>query len=154
MLEVLTILSKLDRVSRVVDPDTFVATPGLWGAIQSDGSIANADVTAIKKIHKMVMSSASSNIYESHDIDVGRITTMESVGARCKVDSEGYSGTINQGDLLCVSYLTTGSNSIGKLVSREETAETGVREMVARAEEVGTDYIVFKTIDPYTETLV
>lgn len=153
MLEILTILSKLDRVSRVVDPDTFVAAPGLWGAIQSDGSIANCSVQASEKIHKMVISSASSNIYESHDIQVGRITTMESVGARCKVDGEGYSGTVNQGDMLCVSYQTTGTVSIGKLVSTAETAETGLVEVVARAEEVGTDYIVFKTVDPYTETL-
>lgn len=152
-LEILTILSKLDRVSRVVDPDSFVASPGLWGAIASDGSIANVDAAAVKKIHKMVISSSSANIYEAHDIQVGRITTMESDGARCKVDTEGYAGTVNQGDMLCVSYLSTGANSIGKLVSTAETSETGVREVVARAEEVGTDYVVFKTVSPYTTTL-
>ena len=77
----------------------------------------------------------------------------ETVGARCKVDAEGYAGTVNQGDMLCVSYLTTGANSIGKLVSVDETSETGNVEVVGRAEEVGTDYIVFKTIDPYVTTL-
>jgi len=154
MLEILTILSKLDRVSRVVDPDSFVASPGLWGAIQSDGSIANCSAQATELIHKMVISSATASAYESHDISVGRITTMETVGARCKVDEEGYEGTILQGDMLHVSYLTTGVNSIGKLRSTTEVGhETGLVEVVARAEEVGTDYIVFKSIDPYTETL-
>ncbi len=154
MLEILTILSKLDRVSRVVDPSSFVAAPGIWAAVQSDGSIANCDAASVKTLHKMVISSASSNQYESNDIEVGRITTMESVGARCKVDSEGYAGTIAQGDMLYVSYNTTGTSTIGKLRSSTEVGhETGSREIVGRAEEVGTDYIVFKTVDPYVASL-
>jgi hypothetical protein len=154
MLEILTILNKVDRVSRVVDPDSFVAAPGIWGAIQSDGSIANCDAASVKYIHKLAMSSASSSVYESHDIEVGRITTMESLGTRVKVDSEGYAGTIAQGDLLFVSYNTTGTSTIGKLRSTTEAGhETGDFEVVARAEEVGTDYLVYKTISPYKVTL-
>ena len=154
MLEILTKLAPLDRVSRVVDPDTFVAAPGIWGAIQSDGSIANCDAASVKYIHKLVISSASSNQYESHDISVGRITTLESLGVRCKVDSEGYAGTIAQGDLLMVSYNTTGTSTIGKLRSTTEIGHaTGDHEIVARAEEVGTDYLIYKTISPYKATI-
>lgn len=155
MLEILTILSKLDRVTRVVDPSSFVASPGIWAAVQSDGSVANCDAASVKTLHKMIISSASSSQYESHDIEVGRIATMESTGARVKVDAEGYAGTIAQGDMLYVSYNTTGTSTIGKLRSTTEVGhETGDREIVARAEEVGTDYLVFKTVSPYKETLV
>jgi len=153
MLEILTTLSKLDRVSRHVDPSSFVAAPGIWAAVQTDGSIANCDSAAVKSLHKLVIGSKSGNMYEGHDVEVGRITTVESVGARCKVDGEGYAGTVNQGDLLCVSYNTVGTSTIGKLVSVDETAETGTREIVARAEEIGTDFIVFKTVSPYKTTL-
>ena len=155
MLEILTVMSKLDRVSRVVDPSSFVAAPGIWAAVQSNGAVANCDASSLKYIHKMVIGSKSSNIYEGHDVEVGRIGTMESVGTRCKVDGEGYAGTIVQGDLLMVSYHTTGTSTIGKLRSTTESGhETGEREIVARAEEVGTGYIVFKTISPYRATIV
>jgi hypothetical protein len=154
MLEILTVLSKLDRVSRVVDPSSFVGVPGIWAAVQSTGSVANCDDTSVKYIHKMVIGSKSSNIYEGHDVEVGHIGTMESVGARCKVDGEGYAGTIAQGDLLMVSYNTTGTSTLGKLRSTTEGGhETGDREIVARCEEVGTGYIVFKTISPYKATI-
>jgi len=155
MLEILTHFSKLDRVSRSVDPSSFVASPGIWAAVQPDGSIANCDASSIKTIHKLVIGSKSSNIYEGHDVEVGRVATMESIGVRCKVDSEGYAGTIAQGDNLYVSYQTTGTSAIGKLSSTATPVggETGSREVVARCEEVGTNYIVFKTISPYVTTL-
>jgi len=155
MLEILTHLAKVDRPVRVVDPSSFVAAPGIWGAVQANGSIANCDAAAVKTLHKMVIGSKSSNIYEGHDVEVGRIGTMESVGVRCKVDGEGYAGTIVQGDLMYVSYHTTGTSTIGKLRSTTEAGhETGSREIVARAEEIGTGYVVYKTISPYVATLV
>jgi len=155
MLEILTHFNKLDRVSRVVDPSSFVAAPGIWAAVQTDGSVENCDAAAVKTIHKLVIGSKSSNIYEGHDVEVGRIGTMESLGVRCKVDSEGYAGTIAQGNTLYVSYQTTGTSALGKLssVSTPIGSETGTREVVARCEEVGTGYIVFKTISPYTASI-
>jgi len=154
MLEILTHMSKLDRPARVVDPSSFVAAPGIWAAVQADGSLANCDVAAVKTLHKMVIGSKSSNIYEGHDVEVGRIGTVESVGIRCKVDGEGYAGTVLQGSMLYVSYNTTGTSTIGKLRDTVEAGhETGNREIVGRCEEVGTDYIVFKTIAPYVATL-
>lgn len=153
MLEILTLLNKVERVSRVINPATFTSEPGLWAKVEDDGSIVNADGTP-GEINKMVITSRTDNIYESHDTEVGRISTMESIGARCKVDAEGYAGTINQGDLLMVSS-DTGSGTEGKLVSVAETAETGTFEQVARAEEVNDaeGYIVFRTISSSLVTL-
>jgi len=151
-MEVLTPLSKLERVSRKVDPTTFVATPGIWGAIGANGEIANVSTGVEAPVNKLVMSSASANKYESHDVEVGRVTTLESVGARVKVDADGYDGTVNQGDLLVVS---SASGTKGKLVSVAETAETGDFEHVARCEEVNTTqgWIIYRTISPYVATL-
>lgn len=152
MLEILTPLIKLERVSRLFDPDNFVASPGLWAAVAADGSIENVTTDTPAAINKLVITSASDNIYESHDIDAGRITTLESIGARVKVDSEGYDGTVNLGDNLIVS---TAEGTEGKLVSVVETAETGDYEQVARAEEINdTDgWIVYRTISPVIITL-
>lgn len=152
MMDVLTPLAKLERVSRKVNPATFVATPGIWAAVAADGSLANVATGVEAKVNKLVMSSASSNKYESHDIEVGRITTLESIGARVKVDADGYDGTVNLGDLLVVS---SADGTEGKLVSAAETAETGDFEHVARCEEVNATqgWIIFRTISPYIATL-
>jgi len=152
MMEVLTPLSKLERVSRKVDPTTFVATPGIWASVGAAGGVANVVATVNAPVNKLVMSSASANKYESHDVEVGRVTTLESIGARVKVDADGYDGTINQGDLLVVS---SASGTEGKLVSVAETSETGDFEHVARCEEVNATqgWIVYRTISPYVETL-
>lgn len=150
MLEILTHFNKLDRVSRKIDPDNFTAIPGIWAEVEDAGSIANITTDTPAPINKLVIGNRSDNIYESHDTSVGRIATMETIGVRIKVDSEGYDGTVNKGDLLVPS---TATGSEGKLVSVIETAETGAYEQVARAEEVGTDYIVYKTISPVMVTL-
>lgn len=155
MLEVLTLLNKVERVSRVIDPANFVSEPGIWAKVESDGSLVNADGSAAD-INKMVMTSSSSNIYESHDVEVGRITTLESIGTRCKVDGEGYAGSPSQGDLLFVST-DTGNETEGKLVSVTENpgSESGDHEVVARCEEENSTegWIIFRTISPTTVSL-
>ena len=153
MLEILTPLNKVERVSRVIDTANFVAEPGIWAKVNADGSLSNVDGTPAD-INKLVISSSSDNIYESHDVEVGRISAMESIGVRCKVDGDGFAGTINQGNLLMVSS-DTGGGTEGKLVDVGETAETGTFEQVARAEEVNatSGYIVFRTISPVPVTL-
>lgn len=151
MLDILTPLIKLERVSRKVDPATFTAVPGVWVKVQADGSLVNVTEDTPSTMNKMVISSASSNIYESHDVEVGRITTLESHGYRATIDSDGYTGSPSQGDLLAVSDK---SGAIGKLFSITETpnSEWGTYEVVARCEEVdavnGT--ITIRTISPYT----
>ena len=152
MLEILTLMNKIERVSRKIDPDNFLAVPGIWAEVDTDGSLVNITTDTPGVLNKLVIGNASGNIYESHDVSVGRITTVESFGVRCKVDSEGYDGTINAGDLLVVS---TADGSEGKLVSVAETAETGAYEQVARAEEVNDTegYIIFRTMSPVMVTL-
>jgi len=150
VLEILTHFNKIDRVSRLIDPDNFLATPGIWAGVADDGSLVNIATGTPVPINKLVVGNRSDNIYESHDTSIGRITTMETIGIRVKVDSEGYDGTVNKGDLLVPS---AADGTEGKLVSTAETTETGDFEIVARCEEVGTDYIVYKTISPEIITL-
>lgn len=151
MLEILTPLNKLERVSRQIDPATFVAAPGIWAQVQADGSLLNVLNTVKAKINKLVIGSASSNQYESHDVEVGRVATLESIGCRVKVSNTGYAGTIAQGDFLLVSSDTA---SLGKLITLATASSTGVYEYVARAEEVNTadGYIIYRTISPVLVT--
>ena len=155
MLDILTPLNKCERVSRVVDPVTFVAAPGIWGEIETAGSIKNVVNSTPAKVNKMVISSVSGNVYESHDIEVGRVTCMESQGIRVKVDSEGYDGVIVQGNMLAVSDGSGVADTEGKLfdITANPDGYSGTFETVARAEEVGTDYIIFRTISPVLTTV-
>jgi len=148
-LEILTPMNKVERVARQIIPSTFVAAPGIWAQIQADGSLLNVAEGINALINKLVIGSASSNVYESHDVEVGRITTMESFGVRCKVDSAGFTGTINQGETLVVS---SAAATLGKLISTE-TAANGTYEIVARCEEISTLYLTFRTLSPVMITI-
>jgi len=147
MLEILTPLSKLTRVSRQIDPATFVAVPGIWAVVGSDGGLTNVADGVKSKINKLVISSASSNKYESNDVEVGRIATLETPGTRCKVDSAGYDATggLANGDNLVVSVDESGG-TIGKLIKDP----SGSYEIVARAEQydstAGT--LIYEIVSP------
>ena len=152
MLELLTPMQKLERVSRQIATDnSFIATPGIWAQVQADGSLLNVLNTVKAKVNKLVIGSASANVYESHDVEVGRITTLESLGCRVKVGTEGYAGTIAQGDFLIVSSDTA---HLGKLITVATATSTGNYEVVARAEEVNvaSSYVIYRTISPYIVT--
>jgi len=146
MLEVLTPLNKVERVSRVIDPSNFVAVPGIWAELSGAGALSNIATSDETGIRKMVMGSASSNVYESHDVEVGRIATMESFGIRVKVDTEGYTGAIVAGNFLVVS---AADGTEGKLIA-EGVAPSGNYTRVAQVEEysVSASTIVFRTISP------
>lgn len=129
MLEVLTPLSKCHRVSRKIDAATFVAAPGIWAQVQADGSLVNVATGTPPPVAKLVIGNASANSYESHDVEVGRITTLEApIGARVKVDSAGYTGSPSAGDALTVDET---ASSEGKL---KTAASTDI--VVANCEEV------------------
>jgi hypothetical protein len=152
MLDILTPLSKLTRVSRSIhDMSTFVAKPGIWGNLTSDGSIDLVTTGAQPLAPKLVINSASDNIYESQDVEVGRIATLESPGARCKVDLEGYDGTVAQANDLVVSA-TAGKE--GKLVVLPVHGAT-THVIVARAEQVDmtNHWIIFETVSPRKVTV-
>jgi len=148
MLEILTPLAKCIRVSRSVDPDTFVALPGQWAEVSSDGSLVNVSGAPVL-VNKIVISSKTDNKYESHDVEVGRITTLEGpYGVRFKVDSNGYTGTVAVGDMLVVSNQT---GEEGKL-RRSAGLPSATYEVVARIEQVnGTEgWIICELISPTT----
>jgi hypothetical protein len=151
MLELLTPMQKLERVSRQIDPTTFVAAPGIWAQVEADGSLLNVANTVKAKVNKLVIGSASLDKYESNDVEVGRITSLETIGCRVKVDGAGYAGTIAQGDFLIVSSDTA---SLGKLITVATASSAGNYEVVARAEEVNTaaGYIIYRTVSPYIVT--
>jgi hypothetical protein len=151
MLEILTPLAKCIRVSRPMDPATFLAKPGIWAEVAADGSLLNVSGAPVL-VNKMVISSASDNEYESHDVEVGRITTLEGpYGTRFKVDSEGKTGTITQGDMLVVSNQT---GEEGKL-RRSAGLPAGTYEIVARAEQVDTiaGFMIAELLSPTTVTI-
>jgi len=153
MLEILTLMNKIERVSRRIDPDNFVAVPGIWAEVQADGSLANVTTGTPQPINKLVIGNASDNIYESHDVSVGRITTVESYGVRVKVDGEGFDGTIVVGELLIVS---NADGTEGKLVGvTNETEADGVYEQVARVEESNETegWIIYRTVSPTMLTI-
>ena len=177
MLEILTKLAPLDRVSRVVDPSSFVASPGIWAAVQANGSVANCDAAAQKTLHKLVIGSASANIYESHDIEVGRCATLEHV-FRASVDTDGFQETLGgtelttavsyvAGDELTVAHLTTSATNqtaityckaadLGKLrpILATSTQEQG-KIVVARVEsfDATNNVLTFNTVTPYPKVI-
>jgi hypothetical protein len=146
MLEILTPLSKCVRVSRSIDQATFVIKPGQWAEVAADGSLANVAGAPVK-VYKLVISSASSSPYESHDVEVGRIATLEGpYGIRCKVDADGFVGTPAQGDVLVVSNQSTEE---GKL--RVSTGlPAGTYSAVARCEQYNSTegWVIFELASP------
>jgi len=153
MLEVLTPLNLVERVSRKI-PSTFVAAPGIWAEVQSDGSIDVLTAGTPGAITKLVLGNASSSIYESHDVSGGRITTMESIGIRVHINSDGFTGSPTQMALLAMSDQTV---ALGKLFDIAVTPnhELGDYEVVARCEQVNSDgTIIIRTLSPVITTIV
>jgi hypothetical protein len=152
-MQILTPMNKLERVSRQIDPPNFIATPGIWAALNNDGSLSNVVADTPALINKMVIGSRTASKYESHDTAHGRIATMESIGTRIKLSYGLYVGVITEGDRLVVS---TDADTLGKLISAEQPYETGDYEVVARAEEVHITegWIIIRTVSPEIITLV
>lgn len=149
-LQILTPMDKIERVSRQIDPPTFRAIPGIWAKLQNDGSLLNIVTDTPAKINKLVIGSRSASKYESHDTAHGRISTMESIGVRCRISNNLYddiTSSISLGDRLVVS---TAVATKGQLISAETTAETGSYEVVGRCEEINDlqGYMIFRTVSP------
>jgi hypothetical protein len=120
MLDLKTPLSKCTRVSRKVDVANFLAVPGVWVKINNDGSAANVVTSAAPAVAKLCIGTASANQYESHDVEVGRITTLETIGARASVDADGFSGTYaNPGDYLSVDPTSGNEGKLKEAVNGE-----------------------------------
>ena len=153
MLEILTPLSKLHRITRVIDPSNFVAVPGIWGDLGTDGVLANITVDTPSINCELVISSASANVYESHDIEVGRISVISEPGIRCRVDEEGYIDSANVVigvDLLVA--VDTGTE--GELSTLADITKTGDYAIVARCVEMdaAANIMTYVTVSPRTIT--
>lgn len=177
MFDVKTPLSKLHRATRKISTG-FTAAPGSWAYVDNSGVLNNIPTTATATSQqpaalKPVLGNASANTYESNDIKVGSIATIESP-FRATVDGVGYeksnaggtsiNNTTNypQGADLSVAFLTTSSTGattatnliysaiadLGKL----KPAQTG-EIVVARVESLDATagYLTFETVTPHVK---
>lgn len=168
MLDVKTPLSKVHRATRRIATG-FAAVPGVWANLSTANVLTNITATSSAPMAlKIVLGNASTSQYESNDVAVGSISTLEGV-FRAAVDTNGYqkfgsNGTSDisslyvQGAELTVAY-TTGTNGtdntnaaaadLGKLVPAVATA-TGML-IVARVENIDTtnNVLTFETVTPY-----
>jgi hypothetical protein len=136
-------MSKLTRVSRKVNPATLVAVPGVWLSIDATGIASNVQTSTAPLVAKLCIGSNSANPYESHDVEVGRITTLETIGVRCGVDSDGFHGSsITQGALLSVD---TSAGYEGQL---KAAVKGDVAVAVAEGYDSATGVLTFTTCSP------
>lgn len=170
MLNVLTPLNKVHRASRRVDASTFVAAPGLWAYVTTQNILANIASTSTNQtqpqVLKIVLGNASSNQYESNDIEVGSISTVEGI-FRAQVDTNGYAKyasdgtsamTYSQGAALSVGYRITGTatSAVGFVLAADigklRPAITG-DVVVGRVENIDTtnNLLTFESVTPYAK---
>jgi hypothetical protein len=167
MLDVKTPLSKVFRASRRInDTSTFSAKPGQWGYVDTANNICKVAATsAQKKVLKLIMGNCSTNTYESNDVKVGSISTLEGM-VRATVDSDGYavSGgtaatvalTYAQGDDLTVVYTAANAgftNAFATIATTDfgKLSIATVGDMVvAQVENIDTTLgqLTFQTITP------
>lgn len=165
MLDIKTPLSKVHRATRRI-ADGFVAAPGLWAYVTTGNVLTNIAATSTQpKVLKMVLGNASSSTYESNDIAVGSISTVEGV-FRAAVSTSGYQkfgsdGTSSitalytQGADLSVAYTTAtdGTNAADSLTAdlgKLKPAVTG-EVVVARVENIDNtnNIVTFEVVTPH-----
>ena len=152
MFEILTPLNKVERVTRKINPATFTGLPGFWAVLESDGSLSNNEVNSggsvENPVNKLVIGDNSTDPYEAHTVQVGRISTAESIGIRIRMDNTYFTnnnpGNIVMGAIMCAGYFIN-------LVPLANTFAPRLFEAVARVEEFNADktIIVIRTIQPY-----
>jgi hypothetical protein len=127
MLDIRTPLSKDTRVSRKIDVANFVANPGNWVGIDNTGAAYNVTTTT-PAVCKLCIGYASTNMYESNDVKVGRITTLETTGCRFGVDADGFTtvaGTPAAGNYLSVYSTASGDPTLIAHRGKLQVASTG-----------------------------
>jgi hypothetical protein len=113
MLNILTLLNKTVRVTRQVNLSGFTIEPGMWVQVDNDGVVSNITTGTAPATAKLCITPVTGNTYESHDVKVGHITTMETIGCRYEVSNVGFTGGyLSKGAYLTVD--TTAGNK-GKL---------------------------------------
>lgn len=143
MLDIRTPLSRVVRVTRKIDVGNFVAVPGTWVGIDNDGKAYNVVTPTVPAVCKLVIGYASNNMYESNDVKVGRITTLESIGCRFGVDADGFSEVAAAGNYLSVD--ASSAPKAGKL-KVADSGETIVA--VAEGYDASTGILTFNICCP------
>ena len=127
---------------------------GTWGT-SSSGNVANANYAnfagtaynvsgSTPAVCKLCIGFASTNMYESNDVKVGRITTLETTGCRCGVDGDGFGGSsASPGNYLSVDS-STGKKGKLKVASAGETVVA-----VAEGWDSATGVLTFTISSPF-----
>ena len=133
MLNILTPLTKVHRATRRIDADNFVAAPGLWAYINSSGVLTNIARTSTSQaqpaVLKIVLGNASTNQYESNDVEVGSISTVESF-FRAAVDTNGYAKFASDGTST-MAYAQGADLSVGYRIHTDATGTSAVGFVLA-----------------------
>ena len=153
MFNILSLLIDAQRVTRKVDASTFVMVPGLWAEQQTDGSVVNVTAGSPAVINRLIITSSSGgvNVYETQDVKVNRITSLESPGMRCECDSDVcvLAGLAIGEDLV----VSTEVGAEGKLAATTQVAD-GDYEIVARVLAIANGILTFVTVSSYMVTIV
>jgi len=169
MFDVKTPLSKIHRATRRI-PSTFLAVPGIWAAVGTNGSLYNIPTTCTAggqpQVLKPVLGNASSSVYESNDIKVGSIATLETpfrasvdgAGyAKVRSDGTAYGAALAQGADLSVAFVVTNATGTSNL-TYSLLADLGKLKpactdevVVARVEscDVVNGILTFETVTPH-----
>ena len=113
LFDVLTPLSKTHRITRRVDIDNFIIFPGMWAELKDDGWLYNITTDTPGLVNLLVIGDASASLYETHDVKVKRVTTVEIPGVRCRANG----ATVHMDDMAIGSELvvSTDAGEEGKL---------------------------------------
>ena len=158
MIEILTIYDKWHRVNRKIDVDSFLIDAGKWAVLKDTGLLANITTATPEDGNcKLVITSVTDSVYESHASSTGRVTTCETPGVRVKIDSDLYVGTITVEDKLAVAVDAGNEGKLFSIADAGNGQPAGDYQVVAVAEEVNSTegYIVYRLIDALeTHTIV
>jgi len=129
-----TMFGTLTRTSRRIDTDTFISLPARWGVLSGE-TLVGVTTGSPGILNKFPLTDFLGTDYESQDLKIGRITTLETPGTRVTVNLEGYvEGIVKNEDLI----VSVESGEEGKLRSANG-ATPGTYEIVARCQSVDND---------------
>jgi len=116
-LEIITLYNKFDRVTRsIVDLDNFQIDPGMWAVVTDDSKVDMVSDYS-SGLCQMVINYVGSDFYETHDTRASRVTTVESIGVKFRINNSVYVGNPAVDELLTVSAEAGEEGKLKRIVS-------------------------------------
>lgn len=135
--DILTPISKLHRVSYRFDKeDGATFNPGEWGELLADGTMAEIGATKVTGNYKLVLTRVSDSEYESHDVEGGRITAIDTPACRVMIGSN----LMDAGNFTGISAMDKLTPAAG---GKLKEAATG-NAIVGIVQEVHADHIIYE----------